>query len=155
MARFCSLMVTCVALLGLWCQGVEAGPRAPDRNHYHIGPFDVGNPKVFAVGVGVGAASTGAYFAITEQRHPALSAGAAFVLTSIGCAAVAPIIAALVIGETEHRELTSREAMRLALDCFIPFIGGLLVNAAFDAHPEWEQSPLPTTQVRPRRRDHR
>jgi hypothetical protein len=39
----------------------------------------------------------------------------------------------------EGRELTLREAGVLFGSCVVPIVGGLLVNAAWDANPQWER----------------
>ena len=55
-------------------------------------------------------------------------------LTTIGCAAVSPMVATVVL----NRPLTMREGHVLIGSCMIPIVGGWLVNEAYDAHPEWE-----------------
>lgn len=118
-------------------------PVPPPPVDAHVGPFRIGNPNVFGSGVAVGAASTGAYFALRERgtlkvagdgRH--FSTGA-FLLTTVGCMTLAPMFASAVVWHAEGRHLTSREALGLGAGCIIPIIGPLLVNAAFDSHPAW------------------
>jgi len=108
--------------------------------------FFRGDPKVTASGIAVGAASIGAYFAIAPRHHLHRAHGftktGALGITTAGCMVVAPMVAAAVVDMTEHRELTSREALGLAGDCVVPVLGSLFWNAAFDAHPEWEHKPV-------------
>ena len=58
-------------------------------------------------------------------------------ITTIGCMALSPIISGLLVSANERRELRSSEAMGMLADCVIPIIGGWIVQAAYDAHPEW------------------
>ena len=113
------------------------------------GPLDFlfrGDPKVAASGIAVSAASVGAYFAIAPRHHQHLRYGftrtGALGITTAGCMVAAPMLAAAVVDITEHRELTSREALSVTGDCVVPFLGSLFWNAAFDAHPEWERKPV-------------
>ena len=105
-----------------------------------------GDPKVTAAGIAVGAGSVGAYYAIAPRHHASRAHGftrlGALGITTAGCMAVAPIVAAAWVDMTEHRELTSREALGLTADCIVPVLGSLFWNAAFDAHPEWERRPV-------------
>lgn len=99
-----------------------------------------GDPRVSASGLIVGAGTTGAYFALKPHHHRqrnGLSNGGAAALTTVGCMVLAPMLAAAWVDATEHRELTSREALGLASDCVIPFLGSWYWNRAFAAHPEW------------------
>jgi hypothetical protein len=108
---------------------------APNANarwrHHHIG-------KLTAVSIGVGAASTASYFAINNwhwswQGNAGISQWGAIGATTMGCLIVAPMVGTVVM----DRPLTMREAHTLAGSCVLPIIGGILVNAAYDAHPEW------------------
>jgi hypothetical protein len=105
-----------------------------------------GDPVVAAAGFVAGAATTGAYFALapTHRQHTrnGLTRNAALGVTTVGCMVLSPMLAAAVVDITEHRELTSREALSLTGDCVVPFLGSLFWNAAFDAHPEWEHKPV-------------
>jgi hypothetical protein len=118
-----------VAALALLCQGADAGT----RRHHH------GDPRLTAVGIGVGVGSTAVYFALRDwRRHPrpfhGISQGGAFAASTFACAALSPIVGTIVV----QRELTMREAYVMTADCVIPFVGGWLMNKAFDAHPQWE-----------------
>jgi hypothetical protein len=59
-------------------------------------------------------------------------------ITTVGCMALSPIISGLLVSYNERRELRSSEAMGMLADCVIPIIGGWIVKAAYDAHPEWD-----------------
>ena len=59
-------------------------------------------------------------------------------ITTVGCMALSPIIAGLLVSANERRELKSSEALGMAADCILPFIGGWIMQAAYDAHPEWD-----------------
>jgi hypothetical protein len=98
--------------------------------------------RVAEVGLGAAVASTAAYFAIRagENHHHGVSWGAWGVATA-GCVVLSPMIAAAVVPE---RELTSREVAVLEGSCLIPIVGGLLVNAIYDANPQWEARPVAT-----------
>ena len=53
-------------------------------------------------------------------------------MTTVGCMALSPMIASIVVYNTQGRNLTHREAMGMGADCIVPFLGSLIVNAAFD-----------------------
>ena len=59
-------------------------------------------------------------------------------LTTVGCFALSPIIGGLLVSMNEKRELRSSEVFMMTADCVVPIIGGWLMKAAFDAHPEWD-----------------
>jgi hypothetical protein len=109
-----------------------------------VWPWSVRDPKLATSNFLVGAAATGGYFALRHHHrgnarwHGTVhSAAGAYVATSIGCAAVSPMIGTLVL----NRPLTQREVGVSTANCFLPFIGGMLVNAAWEAHPEWSGPP--------------
>ena len=104
------------------------------------------DPRVEAVNMGVGAASTAGFFAINKWNWKwdtantgGMGVGTAVALTTVGCMAAAPIVSTIVI----NRPLTQREAHVTAASCLIPVIGGWLVNEAYDEHPEWEPGYKP------------
>ena len=96
--------------------------------------------KLKAVAIGTGAAAAAGYFAINNwqwnswNNSSGLSQAGAIGFTTMGCAAVSPMVATVVL----NRPLTMREAHYLVASCVVPIIGGWIVNAAYDAHPEWE-----------------
>lgn len=98
------------------------------------------DPRIHVVAVGVGAAATATYFAINDWKWTwgnasSLSQGGAIALTTVGCAALSPIVATAVV----KRPLKYREAHVLVGSCVVPIIGGWLVNRAYDAH--WITAP--------------
>jgi hypothetical protein len=121
-----------------------AQPVLADRyGDVYIGPINVGDGRIFWSSVVVGGAATGAYFAVRHKRalkaigdSRSFSTGG-FALTTVGCMALAPMLAAFIVWNTERRYLTSQEAIGLNAGCIIPFIGPLIVDAAYRAHPEW------------------
>jgi putative flippase GtrA len=99
--------------------------------------------KLAAVAIGVGAASTAGFFALNNWRWSGWntngSAGGltrlgAYGVTTMGCAAVSPMVATVVL----QRQLTMREAHTLIGSCVVPIVGGLLVDAIWQANPQWE-----------------
>jgi hypothetical protein len=126
MQKWIGFSTLVVAALVLLCQGAQAGGRHEDH-------------RLFFTGLAAGAAGTAAYFALRDWKlHGSagakISEGGAMVAGTAVCAALSPIFATVVV----KRELTLREAYAMSWDCVIPFVGGWLVNKAFDAHPEWE-----------------
>jgi len=59
-------------------------------------------------------------------------------LTTVGCMALSPIIGGLLVSYNEKRELRSSEVFMMTADCILPILGGWIMKAAFDAHPEWD-----------------
>jgi hypothetical protein len=112
---------------------VSQSADAKGRRHHHI------DKRLTAVSIGVGAASTATYFALNDwhwgwdsSRSGVTSLGA-LGLTTVGCAALSPIVATAVLG----RQLKYREAHILIGGCVIPFVGGWLVNEAYNRHILW------------------
>lgn len=106
------------------------------------------DPRLTGVSIGVGAAATAGYFAINDWKwHWNNSSGltplATWGLLTIGCAAVSPMVGTVVL----NRPLTNREAGVLIASCVVPIVGGWLVNAAYDQHPEWEGHAVPVRHV--------
>jgi peptidoglycan/LPS O-acetylase OafA/YrhL len=118
-----------LAAFAFTCQSADAGGRK-----HHV------DKRIAVVAIGVGAASTAAFFAINDWRwrgwnnSSGISRWGAWGLTTVGCAALSPIVATVVV----NRPLTQREAHVLLGSCVIPIVGGWLVNQAYEAHPEWE-----------------
>jgi hypothetical protein len=99
------------------------------------------DPAVAVSSIAVGAAATATYLSLRHNhRHNNgwINSAGAYTLTSVGCAALSPIVGTIVAG----RHLTQREVWVMTGSCVVPIVGGLLVNAAFDAHPEWEPAPV-------------
>ena len=139
MNRKIAFAAALVAAVTFAAQSAQAG----GGYHHHD------KKKLAAVAIGVGAASTAAFFALNNWRWngwntngsgAGLTRLGAWGATTMGCAAVSPIVATVVL----DRPLTMREAHILVGSCVVPIVGGLLVNAVWDAHPEWETAaPAP------------
>lgn len=126
---------------------VFAGQSAQAGGRNHV------DKRVAAVAVGAGVASTAAYFAINDwhwkwgNNGSGLTQLGAYGAITIGCAAVSPIVATVVL----KRQLTNREAHVLLGSCVVPVVGGWLVNAAYNAHPEWEPGYKPAKHRKARK----
>jgi hypothetical protein len=133
------------------CMGPSA--QAGSRNLLdQLNPFA---GPVATAGTVAGAGTTAGYFAINHWKWhwdaaaAGISQAGAMIGTTIGCAAISPMIATVLA----KRELTFREADKLAVGCVIPFVGPMIVDALYDAHPDWEQVHLKKAHYR--RRHHR
>lgn len=95
--------------------------------------------KLAAVAIGVGVASTAAYYGIggwswdSWNYSSGLTRAGAWGVTTMGCAALSPIVATAVL----NRPLSYREAHILVGSCVIPIVGGWLVNEAYKSHMLW------------------
>ena len=129
MKRGLSVFALVLTALAVLVQAADAGPRHRNKD----------DRKLMVSGIVVGAGMTAGYFALRDWRwkdppNAKVSNGGAAVITTIGCMALSPIVGTIVV----QRELTMREAYVMTADCVIPFVGGWLMNKAFDDHPEWE-----------------
>jgi len=126
-----------ILAMGLLSQAARAEDNA-------ILKFLLGNqdPRLNAVGIGIGAASTAASYALTHKHGvPATriaSPGFALAITSFGCAVVYPIVGTVVL----HRALTPREAYTGIAGCVIPLIGAWLVDQILP-HTAWYDGTPP------------
>jgi hypothetical protein len=142
MNRKLAIGAALIAAFAFSCQGADAHWR---KHH--------GDKRLMAVSIGVGAASTAAYFSANDWHskdwtyNGGLTRFGAWGLTTIGCAAASPIVATLVL----NRPLTFREAHSLAASCILPIVGGWLVNKMYDAHPEWDPDYKPEHHARAHR----
>jgi hypothetical protein len=133
MYRKFALFAALIAAFAFASQSAEAGGY---RHH--------DKKKIAAVAIGVGAASTAGYFALNNWNWNGWNSNAAggltrlgaYGVTTLGCAAVSPMVATVVL----NRPLTMREAHVLVGSCVVPIVGGLIVNAVWDANPQWEAS---------------
>jgi hypothetical protein len=106
--------------------------------------------EVKVAAVVTGAAATATYFAINKWRWrwrghgSGLTSLAAYGFTTIGCAAVSPMVATVLV----QRPLTMREGHVLAGSCILPIIGGWLVNEAYNNNPQWEAGDAPVKKTR-------
>ena len=96
------------------------------------------DPRVRTVSLGASVVSTAAYLSIPNRRHLTVNWGP-WAATTVGCMVLAPMVAAALVPE---RELTSREVMVMEGSCIVPLIGGWLVNAMYDANPQWEAAQV-------------
>jgi hypothetical protein len=120
----------------------------------HAGDFQFirGDKRLVAPTVGVGVGMTGAYFALRNRSAAnRLSEGGAIGLTTVGCMALSPMVSAAVV----QRELTRREVHVMMADCVVPFVGGWVMNAYFDAYPERDSVPVRIVSRHNRHRHHR
>jgi hypothetical protein len=125
-----AIVIAVVFAFAFAAPSANAGGR--HHHHHHIG-------KLTAVSIGVGAAATASYFAINNwhwawQGNAGISQLGAIGVTTMGCLIAAPMVGTLVM----NRPLTMREVHVMAGSCVLPILGGILVNAAYDAHPEWD-----------------
>lgn len=141
MKRSLALAAAVIAAFALTMQNADAGGRR------HV------DKRVKVVAVGMGVASTAAYFAINDWKWNGWDNGSgltrlgAWGVTTLGCAAISPMVATVIV----KRPLTMREGHVLAGSCVIPIVGGWLVNAAYNAHPEWEAGEAPVRRHHRRR----
>lgn len=127
-------LAAAIAVLALSAQAADA------KSGRHV------DDRITKVAIGVGTASSAGYFALNDwhfnhwnsARHGITSLGA-WGLTTVGCAALSPIVATAVL----NRPLTYREAHVLIGSCFIPVIGGWLVNEAYNNHILWAPDEQP------------
>jgi hypothetical protein len=136
MKRSLALAAALIAAFTMTMQTADAGGRIDKR--------------IKVVAIGAGAASTAAYFAMNNWRwndwayKDGFTRLGAWGATTLGCAAISPMVGTVVVG----RPLTQREGHVLIGSCVIPVIGGYLVNAAYNANPQWEAAPAPVRKVR-------
>ncbi len=128
--------VVAAALAAFVFMGASA--HAGSRGLAHaLNPFDT---PISTAGTVAGAGTTAVYFGINHWNWDwnaaaaGISQAGAMTITTIGCAAISPMIATVLV----KRPLTYREAGKLTVGCVIPFIGPMIVDALYDAHPEWE-----------------
>jgi hypothetical protein len=120
MFRRLAIIVAVIAAFAVTCQGADA----KSRKHHT-------DKRLVAVSIGVGAASTATYFAINDWKWNHWEASGitqfgAYAGTTIGCMAVSPMVATMVV----NRPLTMRETNVLVASCVLPIVGGWLVNKA-------------------------
>jgi hypothetical protein len=100
------------------------------------------SPSVTAAQIVVGAGTFGAYLALTNRDNGKIFSGNFswkwYGLTTVGCMALTPILGAALVAHNEGRELRSSEVFMMGADCLLPFVGGWVAKAAFDANPHWD-----------------
>ncbi len=147
MYRKIAILAATVAAFAFTCQAADA----KSRRH--------ADPRLKVVSIGVGAASTATYFALNDWHwkwdsgHAGITSLGAWGATTIGCAALSPIVATAVL----KRPLKYREAHILIGSCVVPIIGGWLVNEAYNHHILWAPDEAPDDKMHRRhhRRHHR
>ena len=133
MKRSLALAAAVIAAFTLTMQTADAGGRR------HV------DKRITAVAIGAGVASTAAYFSINHWRWNGwdnsygLTRLGAWGATTLGCAAIAPMVATVVV----NRPLTQREGHVLIGSCVVPLVGGWLVNEAYNNNPSWEPGAAP------------
>ena len=131
MMRSLSVLTGVGVALAVFCQTADASSLRRKNQS---------DPRLSAASFAVGTATTVGFFALrnwqlhNHGRLNGLGINGAAAVTTGACLALSPIVGTLMV----QRELTFREAYALTADCVVPFVGGWLVNKAFDAHPEWE-----------------
>jgi hypothetical protein len=141
MKKYLFLLAATLAMVG--CLGQSAEARTMRKAKLYGAPAAKFDPRLIPVSLATGAAATAAYFAINDwhwswnrsaTRAAWIGSGGAYALTTGGCMAVSPMLGTVVL----RRELTPREAHVLMGSCLIPIVGGYIVNAVWDANPQWE-----------------
>lgn len=141
------LFAAAVAAFALLGQNAQA---QPNKLEHSLNPFA---GPINTAGTLAGAASTAIYFGINnwkwkwDKNVAHISDVGAITITTIGCMAAAPMIATALA----DRPLTYREAGELVVGCAIPIIGPLIVDALYDAHPEWEHVHPVQVRYEPKR----
>ncbi len=127
--------------VGMMSQGAEAAKRkktvvvvTPWQTFWNS--WGVRDEKLAGSNFVVGAASTGAYYALRNDTTR-VPTGLAYGATTLGCAVVSPIVGTLYV----KRELSLREVWVSTSNCVVPVLGGWMANAYFDRHPEWDLPP--------------
>lgn len=144
MKKYFLVLATLIAALGLIGQTPAAAQRATVVVTPAPAPLPLGwwwsgqrDPAVATSTAIVGGAATGAYFALKDNGGVFGNSGAAWGVTSFGCAVVSPIFTTMVV----QRQLTRREVWVMSANCVVPIVGGWWVNAVLDANPNplWDQ----------------
>jgi cytochrome bd-type quinol oxidase subunit 2 len=134
MNRFFLAGLALVFVIGLQAQPAHAQDNS--WNNFWAWITHGQDPRLTVVGIGVGAATTGASYAMVKKhgnppvRH--VSYGTAFGVTTFGCMVVYPMVATVVL----NRPLTPREAYIGMAECAVPIIGGWVVDAVL-SHDAW------------------
>jgi hypothetical protein len=94
------------------------------------------DPRLFWGGVGIGVGTGVAGYYLTKKHgvpaHRPLSFGAAYGVTTYGCAVAYPFVGTWLL----NRPLTPREMYDGVADCVVPVIGGWIVDAMLP-HDAW------------------
>jgi hypothetical protein len=142
MRKIIFVFAAALAMVGFLSQSAEA--RSARKAKPYRAPIAKFDPRLVPVSLATGAAATAAYFAINDwhwswNRNATsgawIGAAGAYALTTGGCMALSPMLGTVVV----RRELTPREAHVMMGSCLIPIVGGYIVNAVWDANPQWER----------------
>jgi hypothetical protein len=149
MMKQLSILAAALAMVGLATQTADAGHRKKAKHyhkaghHHYMGYHHGTDPRIVTTGLFTSAAATAAYFAINDWHWKWnnnstsgawVGAGGAYALTAVGCMAASPMVATAVVG----RPLKAREAAVLMGGCALPIVGAWLVDAMWEANPQWE-----------------
>jgi uncharacterized membrane protein YidH (DUF202 family) len=146
MNRKLAIFAAVIAAFAFTCQSADA----KGRRHHHT------DKRLTAVAIGVGAASTATYFALNDwhwnwdSSRSGITSLGAWGITTVGCAALSPIVATAVLG----RQLKYREAHILIGSCVLPIVGGWLVNEAYNHHVLWAPDEAAGDMKKHHRRHH-
>jgi hypothetical protein len=125
MKRILIAILALAMVIGLQPQARAANT---DSNAFWSFLFHNQDPRLTAAGIGVGAGAGVASYLMTKKhgyppvRH--VSYGAAFGVTTFGCAVLYPMVATVLI----NRPLTYREAYIGVAECIVPVLGGWFVD---------------------------
>jgi hypothetical protein len=101
--------------------------------------------RVAVTGLAAAVVGTATYFSLAHRHgHHGVNWGV-WGATTVGCMVLSPIVASAMVPE---RPLTGREVAVLEGSCIVPIVGGLLVNAIYDANPQWEAPARPVRVAR-------
>lgn len=146
MKRLSLAALALVLLIGLQPQSARAQDANANWNAFWAWLSHGQDPRLTGVGIAVGLGADGASWALTRKHgtpaHRYMSYGAAYGVTTLGCAVVYPMVATVVL----NRPLTPREAYDGIADCVVPFIGGWLVDAWLP-HTAWVDGTPPPKPV--------
>lgn len=138
MNRKIAVFAAALAAFAFTGQSAQAGSRTLwDEINPFAGP-------IATAGTAAGAGTTAGFFAINHWKWnwdaaaAGISQAGAITLTTVGCAAIAPMIGSALVG----RPLTYREAGKLTVGCVLPIIGPMIVDKLYDDHPDWEKVHL-------------
>jgi hypothetical protein len=149
MKKQLTLLAAALAMVGFMAQTADAASRKKAKHYKKAGYYEVVpypgrmDPRVATAGLLTGAAATAAFFAMndwhwkwnkTSTDVAWVGRGGAYALTSVGCMAVSPMVATVFV----NRPLKPREAHVLVANCALPILGGLIVDAMWEANPQWE-----------------
>jgi len=116
------------------------------------------DPRLTYSDIAAGLAADGGYLALRRKvwyngvsMHHGITSLGAYGFTTVGCAAIFPMIATVWL----NRPLTPREAYRGMADCVIPFVGGWIVDA-YLPHTAWyDGTPTPVVYYHHHHHHHR